>query len=89
MGILAFISSGREKPVSTIVLGIFMHRVRSRLGYLFPVRPFIIMFSPPQSGQGVIIVDAGGGTIDLSAYYMKQRSSAFEEIAPALCLPSD
>jgi hypothetical protein len=38
-----------------------------------------------QSGQGVIIVDAGGGTIDLSAYYMKTAPSTFEEIAPAVC----
>ena len=38
-----------------------------------------------QSGKGVIIVDAGGGTIDLSAYYMKTAPSVFEEIAPAVC----
>jgi hypothetical protein len=33
--------------------------------------------------QGVVIVDAGDGTIDLSAYSMKL--SSFEEIAPAEC----
>jgi hypothetical protein len=38
-----------------------------------------------QSGQGIIIIDAGGGTIDLSAYYMKEAPSNFEEIAPAVC----
>ena len=37
-----------------------------------------------QSGEGVIILDAGGGTVDLSAYYMKEADQ-FEEIAPATC----
>ncbi|KIM86828.1 hypothetical protein PILCRDRAFT_816085 [Piloderma croceum F 1598] len=37
------------------------------------------------NGQGIIIVDAGGGTIDLSAYYMTQSSASFEEIAPTEC----
>jgi molecular chaperone DnaK (HSP70) len=37
-----------------------------------------------QDGQGVIIVDAGGGTIDVSAYQMTTAPS-FEEIAPAEC----
>ncbi|KIJ08850.1 hypothetical protein PAXINDRAFT_88270 [Paxillus involutus ATCC 200175] len=36
--------------------------------------------------QGVIIIDAGGGTVDLSAYSMKPSpSTSFEEIAPAEC----
>ena len=35
-----------------------------------------------------MIVDAGGGTIDLSAYCMTLSSPAFEEIAPAECEPS-
>jgi hypothetical protein len=40
-----------------------------------------------QSGtQGVVIVDAGGGTIDLSAYSMKLSPTLFEEIAPAECM---
>jgi hypothetical protein len=33
-----------------------------------------------------VVVDAGGGTIDLSAYSMKSLTS-FEEIAPAECRP--
>lgn len=37
-----------------------------------------------QDDEGVIIVDAGGGTIDVSAYHMTTTSS-FEEIAPAEC----
>ncbi|KII95456.1 hypothetical protein PLICRDRAFT_170106 [Plicaturopsis crispa FD-325 SS-3] len=39
-----------------------------------------------QSGKGVIIVDAGGGTVDLSAYSMDSTKKAFEEIAPTDCL---
>ncbi|KAG2153153.1 hypothetical protein DEU56DRAFT_954958 [Suillus clintonianus] len=35
--------------------------------------------------QGVIVIDAGGGTIDLSAYSMKLSPTSFEEIAPAEC----
>ncbi|KAI5991133.1 hypothetical protein EDD15DRAFT_1115401 [Pisolithus albus] len=35
--------------------------------------------------EGVIIVDAGGGTIDLSAYSMKLSPTSFKEIAPAEC----
>jgi molecular chaperone DnaK (HSP70) len=37
-----------------------------------------------QDDKGVIIVDAGGGTIDVSAYHMTTAPS-FEEIAPAEC----
>ncbi|KAF9231965.1 hypothetical protein BU15DRAFT_55561 [Melanogaster broomeanus] len=35
--------------------------------------------------MGVVIIDAGGGTIDLSAYSMKLSPASFEEIAPAEC----
>lgn len=37
------------------------------------------------SSQGVVIIDAGGGTIDLSAYSMRLSPTSFEEIAPAEC----
>ncbi|KAJ7511445.1 hypothetical protein B0H11DRAFT_1955126 [Mycena galericulata] len=40
-------------------------------------------------GNGVVVVDAGGGTIDLSTYRMVKRSNGhndFEEIAPPQCL---
>lgn len=35
--------------------------------------------------QGVVVIDAGGGTIDLSAYSMRLSPASFEEIAPAEC----
>jgi hypothetical protein len=37
-----------------------------------------------QRDEGVIILDVGGGTIDVSAY--KQTKSSYEEIAPAECI---
>jgi len=36
-------------------------------------------------GQGFMIVDAGGGTIDLSAYSLKRLPHLFEEIAKPAC----
>ncbi|KIM86827.1 hypothetical protein PILCRDRAFT_4705 [Piloderma croceum F 1598] len=38
-----------------------------------------------KNGQGVIVVDAGGGTVDLSAYCMTVSPDSFEEIAPTEC----
>jgi hypothetical protein len=35
--------------------------------------------------QGVIIIDAGGGTVDLSAYSMELSPTSIKEIAPAEC----
>lgn len=39
-----------------------------------------------QNGQGVIIVDAGGGTVDISAYHIALKTWIFQEIASAQCL---
>ncbi|KAG9309474.1 hypothetical protein JVU11DRAFT_10444 [Chiua virens] len=36
-------------------------------------------------GQGAVVIDAGGGTLDLSMYSMKFNPKSFEEIAPAEC----
>ncbi|KAJ7137618.1 hypothetical protein C8R43DRAFT_1089388 [Mycena crocata] len=43
---------------------------------------------PLRLGKGVIIVDAGGGTVDISAYrkLKTSRGESFEEIARAQCL---
>ena len=35
--------------------------------------------------RGVVIIDAGGGTIDLSVYSMKLSPASFEEVTPAEC----
>ncbi|KAF9465194.1 hypothetical protein BDZ94DRAFT_1307344 [Collybia nuda] len=39
-----------------------------------------------KDGKGVLIVDAGGGTIDLSAYAMSVSNTSFQEIAPVKCM---
>ncbi|KIJ14485.1 hypothetical protein PAXINDRAFT_115792 [Paxillus involutus ATCC 200175] len=45
-----------------------------------------ILASDSLSPNGVVIIDAGGGTVDLSAYSMKlSPPTSFEEIAPAEC----
>ncbi|KAJ7113113.1 hypothetical protein C8R44DRAFT_984923 [Mycena epipterygia] len=43
---------------------------------------------PLRLGKGVVIVDAGGGTIDISAYRKLKtlKGESFEEIAPPQCL---
>ncbi|KAJ7214941.1 hypothetical protein GGX14DRAFT_609817, partial [Mycena pura] len=43
---------------------------------------------PLKQGKGVMIVDAGGGTIDISTYrkVTRPKGESFEEIAPAKCL---
>lgn len=38
-----------------------------------------------QENVGVMIIDAGGGTIDISSYYMAPSPQTFLEIAPAQC----
>ncbi|KAJ6458045.1 hypothetical protein C8R47DRAFT_1188838 [Mycena vitilis] len=40
-----------------------------------------------ESGKGVVVVDAGGGTIDLSTYRLSPKSNGgkFQEIAPPQC----
>ncbi|KAF8132021.1 hypothetical protein EV363DRAFT_1583618 [Boletus edulis] len=35
--------------------------------------------------QGIMIIDAGGGTIDVSSYYMTTSPPTFQEIAPVEC----
>ncbi|KAF4620568.1 hypothetical protein D9613_001108 [Agrocybe pediades] len=46
------------------------------------------MFSKIKVGEGVVVVDAGGGTIDVSAYRQDPNSGnqIFEEIAASQCL---
>ncbi|KAF8545913.1 hypothetical protein OG21DRAFT_1502123 [Imleria badia] len=45
--------------------------------------PFILVAK--QADQGVVIIDAGGGTIDLSMFSMTYSPISCEEIAPAEC----
>ena len=43
------------------------------------------LFQALMSGKGIIIVDAGGGTIDISTYKKSMDSQAFEEMAAPQC----
>ena len=46
----------------------------------------ILLTSLLQSGKGLLIVDAGGGTIDISAYQRTSpHSQSYEEIAAPQC----
>ncbi|KAI6029300.1 hypothetical protein BKA83DRAFT_4216861 [Pisolithus microcarpus] len=47
--------------------------------------PEVIQEVPEDRDQGVIVIDAGGGTVDLSAYSMQLSPTSFLEIAPAEC----
>lgn len=38
-----------------------------------------------QKGEGVTIIDAGGGTIDISAYASADKGKTFDEIAEPQC----
>ncbi|KAJ8595459.1 hypothetical protein M405DRAFT_759150 [Rhizopogon salebrosus TDB-379] len=49
------------------------------------VSDFSVEGEDQPGSQGVVVVDAGGGTIDLSAYSMKLSPTSFKEIAPAEC----
>jgi len=37
-----------------------------------------------KNGDGVVIADVGGGTVDISSYSRNQKGD-FEELAPAQC----
>ena len=54
----------------------------------FSILNFVIQYYA-QDGKGVLIVDAGGGTVDISAYRkLSPMSPSYEEIAPPQCLGS-
>jgi hypothetical protein len=55
------------------------------MNFSFIAAPNFLTHKRSQNGQGIIVVDAGGGTIDLSAYYMTPSPASFEEIAPTEC----
>ena len=40
----------------------------------------------PADSQGIVVIDAGGGTIDMSMFSMKSNPISCEEIAPAECM---
>jgi hypothetical protein len=51
---------------------------------MYAVEDKLIIYSCYWNGDGVVIVDAGGGTIDISSYSRNQEEN-FEEIAAPQC----
>ena len=51
---------------------------------IYEVEVKVIVYSCYYNGDGVVIVDAGGGTIDISSYSRNQKGN-FEEIAAPQC----
>lgn len=72
-----------EASLHFCVSNILASEALSRMPILSPEHPGQEDEQPRE--QGVVIIDAGGGTIDLSAYSMKLSPASFEEIAPAEC----
>ena len=72
-----------EASLHFCVSNILASESLSRMPILSPEHPGQEDEQPRE--QGVVIIDAGGGTIDLSAYSMKLSPASFEEIAPAEC----
>ena len=72
-----------EASLHFCVSNILASEALSRMPILSPEHPRQEDEQPRE--QGVVIIDAGGGTIDLSAYSMKLSPASFEEIAPAEC----
>ncbi|OAX34713.1 hypothetical protein K503DRAFT_774259 [Rhizopogon vinicolor AM-OR11-026] len=52
---------------------------------LIAVSDFPVEEEDQSGSKGVVLIDAGGRTIDLSAYSMTLSPTSFEEIAPAEC----
>ena len=50
------------------------------------VSNLVSMETAGQAPRGVVIIDAGGGTIDLSMFSMTSNPISCEEIAPAECM---
>ena len=72
-----------EASLHFCVANILASETLSRMPIISPEHPGQEEEQPRQ--QGVVIIDAGGGTIDLSAYSMRLSPASFEEIAPAEC----
>ena len=51
---------------------------------MYTVEVEVIVYSCNKSGDGVVIVDAGGGTVDISSYRRNENGN-FEEIAAPQC----
>lgn len=76
-----------EASLHFCVSNILASEAMSRMPIISPEHPAQDEEQPRQ--QGVVVIDAGGGTIDSSAYSMRLSPALFEEIAPAECEYAD
>jgi hypothetical protein len=54
-----------------------------------PIYFRLITLFVEQSGEGVVVIDAGGGSVALSSYRMTETRNCFEEIARGTCVTFD
>lgn len=85
---LSFVTEGEASLHFCIQAGILANHalesdVRRNARFVFEKKAYYCS----QGDPGFVIVDAGGGTIDISAYKQTTdtEASVFEEIAPAQC----
>ena len=72
-----------EASLHFCVSSILVSEGMSKMPIISPENPGQEEEQPHQ--RGVVVIDAGGGTIDLSAYSMRLSPVSFEEVAPAEC----
>ncbi|KAF8959252.1 hypothetical protein BDZ97DRAFT_1667388 [Flammula alnicola] len=84
---LSFVTEGEASLHFCIQSGSTSEAIKARnLAFLLSMHVLMTAFIVVQNGKGIIIVDAGGGTIDISTYKQTSRNSqSYEEIAPPEC----
>ena len=80
---IAFVTEGEASLHFSIRNGLPSSALKVRIP---PFVSIALALSAYQEGDGVVIVDAGGGTIDISAYARNPNvSTSFDEIAAPQC----
>jgi len=86
---VTFVTEGEASLHFVVENGILLQASEVRCRPKAKINSLIVLIYLPLKGEGIVIVDAGGGTIDVSTYKRTQVSSqagrAFEEIAIPQC----
>lgn len=80
---ISFVTEGEASLHFSINNGFSSSTINVRFTLLTTFLYVPKLFLPHKNGDGVLIVDAGGGTVDISAY--AKRSNSFDEIAAPQC----
>jgi hypothetical protein len=85
MGVPVFLLLQKERLVFTSRSRTAFQQMQWR--YVINLTKFFFEPPPFQTGEGVVIVDAGGGTLDISAYSKSTNDvkDSFEEISAPQC----